>query len=407
MITNCMTASDRSEKSTESDYNINRRNIVAGLGSTIPIGIAGCLGNGNGNGGNGSGGGEAATELDPESPPEKPDEIVVRAWGGVWEGSLDSNVAQTFTEETGIDVVYDNTHESEMRNELVTAIEQDREPSVNVDWTTATDGHRAYRQGVPEPLHPGIVTNQADMRDLAIPDVDEDRIPYLGLFSYTYSLCYNESRLEEIQGNTTPVSSWEELTDEMYENELGVYENGHGIYRMLSALTGVPLDTDPDSDDIEPLWQKLEEFDPSIGMIADDTRLTEGIIEGEIAYACLLSNNLVAPKEEGDPVDWTVPEEGAAVQFDLMYTPRNQSISELYWSQEFINTAADPDVQSGWTEDLALPMLHNDVEPVDWMVDDPAFPTDESQYDELLAMDYDLWAENSPAWIAEFNRIAQ
>lgn len=399
-----MTANEHDSGKSESSNYIDRRTLVAGLGSTIPIGMAGCTGNGNGDGGTD---GEAEVELDPDSPPEKPDEIVVRAWGGVWEGSLDANVGQAFTDETGIDVVYDNTHETEMRNELATAIEQDREPSVNVDWTTSTDGHRAYRQGIPEHLHPDIVTNQFDMQDLAIPDVDEDWIPYLGLFSYTYSLCYNEDRLEEIQGDTTPVSSWEELTDEMYENEFGVYENGYGVYRFLSALTGVPLDTDPNSDEMDPLWEKLEEFSPSIGMIGDDTRLTEGIVEGEIAYACMLSNNIVTPKEEGSPVDWTIPEEGAAVQFDLMYTPRNQSLSELYWAQEFINTAADPEVQSGWTEDLALPMLHQDVEPIDWMVDDLAFPTDQSQLDQLLKMDYDLWAENSPGWIEEFDRIAQ
>lgn len=381
----------------------SRRAVLAGSAVTLGTGLAGCLGGGGGDDDQS----EIFDELDPENPPEKPDSITVRAWGGNWEGSLDSSVAQPFTEETGIEVNFDNTHESEMRAQIRTAIDQDREPPVNVDWTTDKDGHRAYREGSAVALHPDIISNRTEMRDMATPDTDDGSIPYLSLFSYTYSLCYNEEVLEDEHGDSTPVNSWDDLLDSSYEGDLGVYENGHGVYRIVSALSGVSLDMEADDAEMEPLWEKLEELEPTVGLIADDVRLSEGILEGDVPYTCMLPNNIVDAREDGEPVDWLVPEEGAAVQTDVMYTPRNQSLSELYWAQEFVNMAADADVQTDWTESLGLPMLNTNVDPVDWMVDDPAFPTDDDDFDNLLSLDPDLWARYSSGWIEEFTRIMQ
>lgn len=378
----------------------SRRAVLAGSAVTLGTGLAGCLGGDDDES-------DPVEELDPDNPPEKPDSITVRAWGGVWEESLDSSVAQPFTEETGIEVNFDNTHESEMRTQIRTAIDQDREPPVNVDWTTDKDGHRAYREGSPVALHPDIISNKTEMRDMATPDTDDGLIPYLSLFSYTYSLCYNEEVIEDEHGDSTPARSWEELIDSSYEGDLGVYENGHGVYRIISALSNVALESEADDDVMDPFWETMQDFEPAVGLIADDTRLTEGILEGDVPYSCMLPNNIVDARDDGEPVDWIVPEEGAAVQTDIMYTPQNQSHSELYWAQEFVNMAADADAQTNWTESLGLPMLNTNADPADWMVDDPAFPTDDADFDNLLSLDPDLWARHSSGWIEEFNRIMQ
>jgi len=368
---------------------------MLGAGSAALVsGVAGCLGgNGtdtaNGNG-NGNGNGE----------PEKPDSITVRAWGGVWEGSLAEHVGDAFTEDTGIDVQYDNTDRTVMQGDIRTAIQQDREPPVNVNWTVEPALHEEYLMGLAEPLDPDIVTNVNEMFDLAIPDVD-DELPYLVLYSYTYSLSYNEEAMERAHGTSEPPDSWADFKDPEFENEFGLYDNGYGFWAVLSELTDTPLD----SDDLQPLYDEIEAFRSNVGHIGDDTSLTQSIREGEVAAGPLLMNNLRGAFEEGDPVNWTIPEEGATAWGDGMYTPRNQSDSELYWSQVFINYAAAAENQEGWTEGLSLPMLNSNVEPLDYMVDDPAYPTSEEDFENLLTVDLDVYTEIKSELYEEFNVI--
>lgn len=336
-----------------------------------------------------------------EQTPSKPDSITIRAWGGTWEESVDTSIAQPFTEDTGIEVNFDNTERTVMQGRIRTAIQQNRAPPVNIQWTTVTAAHKEYEFGLANPLDPGVVDNVDSMFDLAIPAV-EGNPPYLSLYSYTYALCYNENEVESIQGNTDPVSSWNTLKEDTYQNNLGVYDNGYGLHPVLATLAGVELD----SGNYEPMWAQLRELEPSIGMVGDDTNLTQGIREGQVAYAQLLVNNIVdAKRNNNEPVDWTIPEEGTTAWQDSMYTPKNQDESHTYWSQVFINYAASADVQTDWTRTLNLPMLNRNVEPLDWMIDDPAFPTSQEQLDSLLTPDPGVYVRNSSEWYDMFNQI--
>ncbi|WP_255193448.1 substrate-binding domain-containing protein [Natronobeatus ordinarius] len=370
-----------------------RRAFLAGTTATVAAStLAGCLGSD-----------DDEPELDPDDEPEKPDSITVRAWGGVWEGSLASAVGDPFTEETGIDVVYDNSDIQVTQNNIRSAVDQGQEPPVNVNWTIVVFMHREYRQGLADPLHPDVVPHTDEMRDLAIPDVDGD-LPYVGLYPYTYALCYNEDALETVQGNTEPVDSWEALWDDQYEDWIGVYNDppGDGFLPPLAELAGVDLGP---VDEMEPAWDLLEELEPNLGYLGSDASISQNLQEGEIAYAAgYLPNNLLELQAEGVPVDWTIPEEGATVRTDCMYTPKNQSTAELYWSQKFIDYALRADNQRNWMEELQVPMLNENVEPLEWMEGDPAFPTSDAEFEDLLWTDLDVYTEHSPEWFDRFSQ---
>ncbi|WP_165872097.1 ABC transporter substrate-binding protein [Natrarchaeobius halalkaliphilus] len=377
--------------------------MLAGGATVVGTSIAGCLG-GDGNG-NGNGGDDSGEQTQPDSEePEKPDQITVRAWGGIWQDSLESNVGEVFTDETGIDVVYDNTDGPVMRGDIRTAIQQDREPPITVVWDLNTITHTSYRQELAAPLDPEVVTNTDQMSDSARPDVDGD-LPYVNLYSYTYALCYNEDVLEDLTGDREPVDSWDELWDSQYEDMLGAYNDppGDGLIPVLAELS----DTEPGpADEMEPAWDLARELEPNIGYLGTDQSLGQVLQEEQIAYAmAYLPNNIVAPKDDGVPVDWTIPEEGALVRMDSMYTPRNLDESQQYWGQRFINTALEEDVQQNWMEELQVPMLHQNIDPLEWMDDDPAFPTSQEEFDQLLTTDLDVYAEHSSGWFEEFSQI--
>ncbi|MFW6003549.1 MAG: extracellular solute-binding protein [Halanaeroarchaeum sp.] len=371
----------------------SRRRFLAGSSALAVGGLAGCLG----------GGSETTTELDPDDPPEKPDSITVRAWGGVWQESLAAAVGDPFTEETGIEVDYDNSDIQVTQNNIRSAVDQDQSPPVNVNWTVLVFMHREYRQDLADPLHPDIVTHTEEMRDLARPDVD-GRLPYIGLYPYTYALGYNEEALESVQGDPEPVASWETLWDDTYEGWLGMYNDppADGFIPVLAELAGVDLGP---AEEMGPVWDLVEDLAPNLGYLGSDSSILQNLQEGEIAYAAgYLPSNLITAKEEGVPVGWTIPEEGATVRTDCMYTPKNQSPGERYWSQVFVDFALRAENQSRWMEELQMPMLNENVEPLDWMADDPAFPTSDADFDALIAPDLDVYAEHSSGW---FDRISQ
>ncbi len=372
----------------------SRRTVLSMSSAALVAALAGCTGDDDN-------GFATADDLDPDSPPEEPDSITVRAWGGVWQGSLEEHVGATFTEETGIDVEYDNTDRTVMQGDIRTAIEQDRETPVNVMWTVEPSLHEEFLMELSEPLHPDIITNVGQMFDRAVPSVDQEMLPYVVLYSYTYALSYNEEAMERAHGTTEPPASWTGFLESDFEGEFGQYSNGYGFWPVLSELTDTPLN----AEDLQPIYDQLEEFVPSIGHIGDDTSLTQNIREGEVAGGPLLMNNLFEAFQEGEPVNWTIPEEGATVWGDGMYTPKNQSESELYWSQVFIDYAMAAENQEGWTGGLSLPMLNSNVEPLDYMTGDPAFPTSESDFDQLLTVDLSTYTEKKSDMYEEFNII--
>ncbi|MFW6385013.1 MAG: ABC transporter substrate-binding protein [Halodesulfurarchaeum sp.] len=371
----------------------SRRSFLLGSSAAIVgTALAGCAGGGDGGGETGNG------------EPEKPDSITVRAWGGVWQESLASAIGDPFTEETGIDVTYDNTDIQVTANKIRSAVEQEREPPVNVNWSIVAFVHREYRQDLAAPLDPEIITHADELLPMARPDVDGD-LPYIGLYPYTYALTYNEETLEEVQGSSEPVSSWEELWDEQFEDWIGIYNDppGDGLYPVLAELAGVELGP---AEEMEPMWDLVRDLEPNIGFLGSDSSIPQNLQEGEIAYAAgYLPNNLLGPIDEGAPLGWTIPEEGAAVRMDCMYTPKNQPSEEEYWSQQFVDFALREENQRNWMEGLQVPMFNENVEPLEWMEGDPAFPTTEAEIDALLQTDLDVYTEYSPEWFERFSQI--
>ena len=58
--------------------------------------------------------------------PEKPKEIIVRAWGGVWEEAITEGVSEPFTEMTGIAIRHDLTEDNEIQPKVWAAVEAAR-----------------------------------------------------------------------------------------------------------------------------------------------------------------------------------------------------------------------------------------------------------------------------------------
>src|SRR5919108_276529 len=75
--------------------------------------------------------------------PEKPAELIVRAWGGVWVEALEAGVSKPFSEATGIAIKHDLTEDNELQPKLWSAVDQGRTPPVHVNWDTSTNAAKS------------------------------------------------------------------------------------------------------------------------------------------------------------------------------------------------------------------------------------------------------------------------
>ncbi|MEY7851143.1 PotD/PotF family extracellular solute-binding protein [Natrarchaeobius sp. A-rgal3] len=392
----------RSESTvSNSIYNHSRRRFLTISSTAGLLSIAGCLG--------GDEDDETSTEVDPDSEPEKPDSITMRAWGGNWQESIENSIAETFTEETGIEVRYDNTNFQVIQNQVMEAIDQDREPPVNVVWTQSLMGFSAFQQGYTQNLNPDLIPAYENMIGPQIPDEhipDNDHIPYVAMYGYTYPINYNSDQLE--QNDQELPESWSDWWDSQYENSIGLYENATGLFRPLAHVADVDLRPDMDQDEMEPMWEMLEELSPNVGLVGSDPPLTTGLTDGEISLTHFLPNNIANQKDEGEPVDWYLPPEGSTYQTDGFYVPGGQNESEAYWSQVFMNYAMRDDVQQEWFRQLQSPMLNQNTsvpEEISWMADDSAFPTTQEQIEDLWHIDPMTYARHRQYMVSRFNEI--
>jgi putative spermidine/putrescine transport system substrate-binding protein len=385
---------------------ITRRTFIATTGAASTVGLAGCSGGGGGGGGggesteaeSGSGGESGGTTgtMSGSGEPEKPDSLTVRAWGGAWQDNLDQYVSQPFTEETGIEIEYDNASEDQIQAQIRTALQQNREPPVNVQWSLTKTSYQSYQLELIDPLDTEVVPNVTELLGAAQPQVDGADWPFVNLYSYTYALTYNTDQV------SSEPTSWSTWWDDEWENDIGLYPSGHGVTPVIAEMTDTEMGP---VEEMGPVWEQYRELKPNVGTIGEDSQLTQSLRQGEVSMAVMLPANIVNAQDEGAPVDYTIPDEGARAGRDTMWIPKGQSESERYWGQKYINTAASPANIGPWCVNLGVAPLSADADVPDWMAEDVAFPTDEEQFNQMITPPLDVLTEHEPDWESRVNEI--
>ncbi|GGJ17374.1 ABC transporter substrate-binding protein [Halobellus salinus] len=384
----------------DSRSNVGRRQFLASAGVASAVAFAGCSGGSGGS--SGSDGGDSTSSdssggtTQQSSVPPKPESITVRAWGGAWQDNLDEYISKPFTEETGIPVEYDNSNEDEMQAKIRTAIRQDRTPPVDVQWSLTKTSFQSLQMDLMTPLDTEIAPNITALLGAGKPETDGAEWPFVNFYSYTYALTYNTDRVD------SEPTSWSSWWEGDWENDIGLYTAGHGVTPVIAKMTDTELGA---VDTMEPVWEQYRDLKPHVGAIGDDSALTQNLRQGEVAMSVMLPANIVNAQDDGAPVDYTIPEEGARAGRDTMWIPKNLDDSHTYWGQKYINTAASGENIGPWCQNLGVAPLHPDAEIPGWMVDDVAFPTNEEQFSQMITPSLDVLTEHEPNWESRVNEI--
>lgn len=328
---------------------------------------------------------------------EKPAELIVRAWGGVWVEALEKGVSRPFTEATGIAVRHDLTEDNELRPKIWAAVDQGRAPPIHVNWDTSTNATKSALRGVTEDL--ADLPNLKEMLPAARP-AGFDGVPLVNMYSYVYVLAYRDEAFPD-----GPPESWQVLLDPKFKGRVALYDDGIGFHPAAQIAGGGKLEGIPG--DMEPAWEFIRKLKAQNPLLGEDPDFTTWFQNGEIDLACTILSNARAAKQNGIEVSWTVPKEGAKVDTDGMWVPKGLPANELHWAKEYVNFAMSREAQQEWTGALGLPGLRPDLTPPPDLADDPAYPNSPEDFARLISVPTKVLVEHEADWFQKFNEIMQ
>jgi putative spermidine/putrescine transport system substrate-binding protein len=328
---------------------------------------------------------------------DKPSELIVRAWGGVWVEALEKGVSKPFAEATGIAVRHDLTEDNELRPKIWAAVDQGRVPPVHVNWDTSTNATKSALRGVAEDL--GDLPNLKDMLPAATP-AGFSGVPLINMYSYVYVMAFRD---EAFPGGKP--DSWQVLLDPKFKGRVALYDDGIGFHPVAQILGGGTMADIPGN--MQPAWDFLGKLKAQQPLLGEDPDFTTWFQNGEIDVACTILSNARAAKQNGIAVSWTVPKEGAKVDTDGMWIPKGLPENELHWAKQYVDFAMTKAAQQEWTGALGLPGLRPGLTPPPDLAGDPAYPTTPEDFKRLLSVPTTVLVEHESDWFQKFNEIMQ
>ncbi|MCA8934102.1 MAG: ABC transporter substrate-binding protein [Rhodospirillaceae bacterium] len=328
---------------------------------------------------------------------DRPDEIIVRAWGGAWGDALRTGVADPFTAETGIEVRFDFTEDNEIKPRIWAAVDQGRVPPIHVNWDTTTNATISALRGVTVDL--SDLPNLEGLLPLARP-VGLEGYPLVNTYAYVYVCAYRPEAFPD-----GPPASWRVMLEPELRGRIALYDDGIGFNPIAVIAGGGTIDDIPGN--MEPGWEFYRQLAANEPLLGEDPDFTTWFQNAEIDMACTISVNALAARQSGIDVEWTVPVEGCKVDTDGLWIPRGLPENEEYWAKQFINFALTRDAQQAWCGALGLPPVFPGIEPPEGMAGDPAYPTTEEDFARLVRIPSPVLVENQPIWFEHFQEIFQ
>jgi len=327
----------------------------------------------------------------------KPSALIVRAWGGAWVEALETGISKPFREMTGIPVRYELTEDNEIQPKIWAAIEQGRPPPVHVNWTTTTNATESALRGVCERL--AELPNLRGLLPVAEP-VGFEGWPLVNVYSYAYVLAYREAAFPG-----GPPRSWKVLLEPRFRGRIALYDDGIGLAPVAQILGGGSMADIPDN--MRPAYSFYAKLKAQQPLLGEDPDISTWFESGAADLACTILTNARLARQDGIPVSWTVPEEGAEVATDALWVPKGLQANEAYWAKQYVNYALSAAGQQAWCNGLGLPPVRPGLQPPADLAGDPAYPTTGEDFDRLLRIPTKVLVEHQDAWFAKFQAIMQ
>jgi putative spermidine/putrescine transport system substrate-binding protein len=328
---------------------------------------------------------EPAAE-EPAAPAEKIGEgrtLVVGVWGGPQEDLIRNNIIGPFEEETGASV------------ELVLGGSSDRfarlyaetdNPTMDVMYVGLDQTMQAAADGVITEPNPAGVPEYANLYEQA-------KTPgAYGVAFMSIGIMYNTDMVE------TAPTAWADLWKPEYAGKVAPFvfpgTQGTAFLAMAAKING------GSESDMGPGFEALKELKPFPSILSgvDETNL--GFKEGDIWFAPQIHGYVYKYQDEGGPVGFVLPEEGAPLAVNSAVIPVNSKNADL--AEIFINIHLGQATQEAYAKELYYAPTNKTV-----VLDEALaakMPYGEEEVGQLLMLDSKAISEQATELADRWNR---
>lgn len=266
-----------------------------------------------------------------------------------WSDYIDDEILEEFTEETGIEVVYDVYDSNEMLETRLLA----GGSGYDIVVPTTTFLARQIEAGVHQKLDKSKLSNLDNMWDLVTERTavfDPENAYSVNYMWGTNGIGYNVEAVQERLGTDT-VDSWSvvfdpEIAEQFADCGIHFLDSPIEIFPAMLAYLGLdPNSTEPD--DIAAAEEALLEVRPFIEKF-HSSEYINALANGDICLAIGYSGDVfqardrAAEADAGITVEYAIPNEGAEMWFDQLVIPADaDNVEEAH---EFIDYLMRPEV---------------------------------------------------------------
>ena len=256
-------------------------------------------------------------------------QVVVYNWGEY----LDPEVLELFTEQTGIEVVYEEFETNEI---MYPKIETG---AVSYDVVCPSDYmiQKMIENDLLAEINFDNVPNIENIGDEYMKSSQEFdpenkySVPYCW---GTVGILYNKTMVDE------PVTSWDILWDEKYKDNILMQDSVRDALGIALKRLGYSLNC-TDEDEISEAADTLIQQKPLVQAYVID-QVRDKMIGNEAALGVIYSGEAIYTQRENEDLEYVIPEEGSNIWIDSWVIPKNAKNKEN--AEAFINFLCDPEI---------------------------------------------------------------
>ena len=227
------------------------------------------------------------------------DTITVATYGGEWGAAMQSCIIDPFSAATKITVV----PEPGVSSVTLSKLRQQRgSPAIDAIWLDGGVSELASAEGVLADIEPSRVPSVESIIPQAVYRTQDGAIFAVGTGYYSLGIAYKSDEVG------TPPKSWNDLWQAEYAGVVAVPSPANGM--GVPFIAHIATINGGSADDVTPAVKKLQELD--VAAYFDTSGAASNLFQrGEIVIGAQYSNSAFAMRDQGLPVEFAIPEEGA------------------------------------------------------------------------------------------------
>lgn len=241
---------------------------------------------------------------------------------------IDESLLDKFTEETGIEIVYETYDTNEALYQKL------KNKSANYDLIFPSD-YMAQKMIKEDMLYeldysniPNIKNINPDFKNQTYDPQDKYTVPYMW---GTFGILYNKTLVDE------PVESWDILWNPKYEGEIQMLDSVRDTFGIALKKLGYSLNS-TNIDEIKKAEEELKKQKPIVqAYVNDDGK--DRIVNDEASMGIVYSGDALTLIDQNENLDYAIPKEGTNKWIDVMAIPKTAENKKE--AEQFINFMLD------------------------------------------------------------------